>query len=116
MKHNQHNAAFRFQQEPVEFNKWTEKSLLQYCLGGTLYMPGTRAIIDKLLAKGMPALKSMVMCFEDAVRAEEVAQAEDNVLDHLTQLAEALAAGQITHDDIPLTFLRVRNPDQFRRF
>ena len=116
MKHNQQNPAFRFRKDPVEFNKWTEKSLLQYCLGGTLYMPGTRSIIDKLLAKGMPALKSMVMCFEDAVRAEEVAQAEDNVLDHLTQLAEAIPAGQITHDDIPLTFLRVRNPEQFRRF
>ena len=116
MKHNQHNPEFRFQQEPVEFNKWTDKPLLQYCLGGTLYMPGTRSIVDKLLAKGLPALKSMVMCFEDAIRAEDVALAEDNVLGHLSRLAAAIDNGQITHDDIPLTFLRVRNPEQFRRF
>ena len=48
MKHNQNNASFRFQLEPVEFSKPTEKALLQYCLGGTLYMPATRSIVDKL--------------------------------------------------------------------
>ncbi len=116
MKHNQHNTAFHFQQDPVEFNKGTAKPLLQFCLGGTLYMPGTRTIVDKLLAKGMPALKSMVMCFEDAIRAEEVETAEANVLGHLSRLAQAISQQQVSHDDIPLTFLRVRNPEQFRRF
>ena len=116
MKHNQHNVAFRFQKEPVEFNKWTDKSLLQYCLGGTLYMPGTRTIVDKLLSGAIPALKSMVMCFEDAIRAEQVGQAEDNVLGHLTRLSEAIDQGHSTYDDIPLIFLRVRSADQFRRF
>ena len=45
MKHNQHNKIFEFQVAPKEFNKWTEKSTLQYCLGGTLYMPGTRNFV-----------------------------------------------------------------------
>jgi citrate lyase beta subunit len=116
VKHNQHNIEFKFQRDPVEFNKWTDKPLLQYCLGGTLYMPATRSMVDKLLARGLPALKSMVMCFEDAIRAEDVERAEDNVLEHLSRLSAAINEGQIAHDDIPLTFLRVRNPEQFRRF
>ncbi|ANT64597.1 HpcH/HpaI aldolase/citrate lyase family protein [Prosthecochloris sp. CIB 2401] len=116
MKHNQQNTSFQFQYEPVEFNKWTDKPLLQYCLGGTLYMPGTRHIVDKLLARQIPALKSMVMCFEDAIRADEIEAAQANVLEQLDRLALALDEGIINENDIPLIFLRVRNHDQFIRF
>ena len=116
MKHNQQNTSFKFQYEPVEFNKWADKPLLQYCLGGTLYMPGTRQIVDKLLARQMPALKSMVMCFEDAIRADEIEAAQANVLEQLSRLARALDEGIINENDIPLIFLRVRNHDQFIRF
>jgi len=116
MKHNQHNPAFQFCHDPVEFNKWTERPLLQYCLGGTLYMPGTRNIVDKLLSQSMPGLTSMVMCFEDAIRPEDLAQAETNVLQHLDRLAQARDQQEITDDQIPLIFLRVRHPDQFAAF
>ncbi|MGY6629538.1 MAG: HpcH/HpaI aldolase/citrate lyase family protein [Wenzhouxiangella sp.] len=116
MQHNTHNSAFRFVQQPEAFNRFTEKSLLQYCLGATLYMPGTRQVVDKLISSEFPALKSMVMCFEDAIRAEEVEAAEDNVLTHLSMLKEALDQGRLHDDDIPLIFLRVRDPGQFARF
>lgn len=116
MKHNQHNANFRFQLEPVEFSKTSNKELLQYCLGGTLYMPATRSIVDKLLAQALPELKSMVMCFEDAIRAEDLGSAEANVLSHLSRLAQAMAQGEIGQEQIPLIFLRVRTLEQFQRF
>jgi citrate lyase beta subunit len=116
VKHNQHNANFRFQLEPVEFSKTSNKELLQYCLGGTLYMPATRSIVDKLLAQKLPELTSMVMCFEDAIRAEELGMAEANVLSHLSRLAQAIAQGEIRQVHIPLIFLRVRTLDQFQRF
>lgn len=79
-------------------------------------MPGTRHIVDKLIARQMPALKSMVMCFEDAIRADEIEAAQANVLDQLGRLARALDEGIINENDIPLIFLRVRNHDQFIRF
>ena len=116
MKHNQHNANFRFQLEPVEFSKTSNKELLQYCLGGTLYMPATRSIVDKLLAQKLPELTSMVMCFEDAIRAEELGMAEANVLSHLSRLAQAMAQEEIRQEQIPLIFLRVRTLEQFQRF
>jgi len=64
MKHNQ-NKNFKFVKEPIEFNKFIEKDLLQYCLGATLYMPGTKNVTDKILKKDFFELTSMVMCFED---------------------------------------------------
>lgn len=51
MKHNQLASDFRFVCEPIEFSKFTEKALLQYCLGATLYMPGTKDITEKVLTK-----------------------------------------------------------------
>ncbi len=116
MIHNQYNPQFTFVREPLSFNKFTDKAFLQYCLGGTLYMPGTRDITDKIIARGMSGLTSMVMCFEDAISEQDLPAAEDNVLKHLQRLHDAISSGFITHDDIPLTFLRVRNPEQFRHF
>src|SRR5690606_31838614 len=107
MKHNQYNPGFRFVKEPVVFNKNTEKSLLQYCLGGTLYMPGTKDIVDKILTNRMDHVTSMVMCFEDAIQEGDVGRAEANVLQHLSTIAESLELGRLSIDDVPLIFLRV---------
>jgi len=116
MIHNQQPEGFPFVHPPVEFDKFSDKALLQYCLGATLYMPGTKDITDKVLFRSFEGLTSMVMCFEDAIAEESVLEAEDNVLRHLGALATALAEGELVHEDIPLTFLRVRNTAQFRRF
>ena len=116
MKHHQYNPEFVFFKDPVEFNKFTEKSLLQYCLGATLYMPGTQQIVNRILDKDLPDLTSMVMCFEDSVHEKDLPKAEDNVLKHLGIISTSIDSGKITHDDVPLTFLRVRNPEQFKSF
>ncbi|NLN26067.1 MAG: HpcH/HpaI aldolase/citrate lyase family protein [Bacteroidetes bacterium] len=116
MKHNQYNENFKFFKEPSEFNKYSDKSLLQYCLGGTLYMPGNKNVINKILTKNLNHVTSMVMDFEDALKAKDVSNAEENVLEHLTILYEAVESNKISYDDIPLIFLRVRNIEQFRNF
>jgi citrate lyase beta subunit len=116
MKHHQYNPDFEFVKEPIEFSKCTEKQTLQYCLGATLYMPGTKYITSKIADKEFPELTSMVMCFEDAISEDDIPAAEQNVLEHLTKISELLDGGQLTDNDIPLTFLRVRNAFQFRSF
>lgn len=116
MKHNQNARDFRFHREPEEFDKNTEKGLLQYCLGATLYMPGTKDVTDKLLAGTMHHITSMVMCFEDAIREQDVHQAEDNVLRHLQVISGSVSSGAVALANVPLIFLRVRNPQQFRLF
>ncbi|MFW5874331.1 MAG: HpcH/HpaI aldolase/citrate lyase family protein [Verrucomicrobiota bacterium] len=116
MRHNAHNPDFPFVSEPVTFDRNTAKDLLSYCLGATLYMPGTKAITEKIIGGSVPDLTSMVMCFEDAIAAESLPAAEANVLQHLETLDQALEEGRLAEADIPLTFLRVRNPGQFKSF
>jgi citrate lyase beta subunit len=113
MIHHQYNQDFPFIKEPVRFNKYSDKELLKYCLGATMYMPGTKDFTQVILQKKMPGLASMVMCFEDAIKVEEVDMAENNVLFFLSFISDALERGDVTDDDIPLIFCRVRSTEQF---
>ena len=115
MRHHSYNPNFNFVKAPVEFNKYTDRDTLQYCLGATLYMPGTKDIKDKVLHHQLD-VTSLVMCCEDAIKEEDLPLAEQNILDHMDFFADKIAAGELTHDDIPLIFVRVRNPLQFERF
>lgn len=116
MRHNQRNSLLRFQYDPVSFNKFTDKSYLQYCLGGTLYMPGTMSIAEKILGKKLTELKSMVMCFEDAIKLDDLQFAEKNVLNQLNCISKAIKEKKFDYDDVPLIFLRVRSIEQFKYF
>ena len=113
MRHHSLHRDFSFVREPGEFDKHTPPERLQYCLGATLYMPGTRRILDKLLERRMGELTSMVMCLEDAVDESKLPEAESNVLDHLGALGRALGEEKLPVGDLPLIFLRVRHPEQF---
>jgi citrate lyase beta subunit len=116
MRHHSYNKSFRFIKDPIDFNKNTDKNELQYCLGATLYMPGTKDILDKILKKKLTDLTSFVMCFEDAIQEEDLQNAEENVLAHLDGITSAIEQDLLTIDEIPLMFLRVRNPEQFKSF
>ena len=116
MKHHLYNKNFKFEKYPVNFNKNTERNFLQYCLGGTLYMPGTKNILEKLLYKKLTDITSLVMCFEDAIHEDDLPKAEENVLFHLDSIADKIEQGAIIVDDLPLIFIRVRNKEQFRQF
>ena len=115
MRHHDINEGLDFVVPPESFNLYSEFELLQYSLGATLYMPGTKKITEKILS-GIPDVKSIVLCFEDAIRESELEQAEANVLYHLNTVSKAVKEGSLNVDDIPLTFLRVRNTEQFNRF
>jgi citrate lyase beta subunit len=115
MQHHRHNPGFAFFKEPVRFNKHTGKDLLQYCLGAVLYMPGTRSILDKILV-GQPPAPALVMCMEDAIKADDVEAAERNVLSHLDVISRSIVEGKLSDNELPLIFLRVRSVSQFRRF
>lgn len=115
MRHHMYNPGFRFVKEPMEFNKNTERDTLQYCLGATLYMPGTKDIREKVVNHKLP-VTSFVMCCEDAIKEEDLPVAEQNILDTMDYFADQIEAGRISQDDIPLIFMRVRNPEQFKRF
>ena len=116
MRHHLYNPDFKFVKDPEEFNKYTDRDILQFCLGATMYMPGNKDFIDAILTHKYPGLTSMVMCFEDACREEDVPQAEENSLHTLEVLSAKLEAGEISYADIPLLIFRVRNLEQFKHF
>ena len=47
MRHHMYNPDFKFVVEPEHFDKYTERELLQYCLGATMYMPGFKDFAPK---------------------------------------------------------------------
>jgi Citrate lyase beta subunit len=116
MQHNQFNSIFEFVYDPIMFNRYTDKQTLQYCMGGTLYMPGTKDFAERILNKQLDGLTSMVMCFEDAIKEEDVFTAEENAIRFLNLISDELNKGSISLNDIPLIFFRVRNIEQFIRF
>ncbi len=116
MRHHKYNPDFKFLVNPVEFDKYTDRELLQYCLGASMYMPGTKDFASKIINQSMPGLTSIVMCFEDACPEEDVERAEENTLNFLDKLNSAIENGQLLYKDIPLIFCRVRDMDQFKNF
>ncbi len=116
MIHHRYNLNFKFVEKPINFNKYTEKSLLQYCPGATMYMPGMKEFAPKILSDAMPGLTSIVFCFEDACSEEDVPAAEENTLKLLQTVSNALDQGTITYDNVPLIFIRVRSVEQFKNF
>ena len=116
MRHHQYNPDYHFVKAPMDFNKYTERSLLQCCLGATMYMPGTKDFAQAIVSKKYPGLTSMVLCFEDACPEEDVPVAEQNAIRLLSILDEKERYGELDYKDIPLIFFRVRNIEQFRNF
>ncbi|MBO4530139.1 MAG: HpcH/HpaI aldolase/citrate lyase family protein [Paludibacteraceae bacterium] len=116
MIHHQYNPNYKFVKSPIDFNKYTDRELLQYCLGATMYMPGTKDFAQAVIDKKYPGLTSMVMCFEDACKLEDVPAAELNSIHVLSTLADAVENGSLKYEDIPLIFFRVRSVEQFKHF
>lgn len=116
MRHHQYNPNFEFVKDPISFNKYTDKDMLRYCLGATMYMPGNKGFVNKILTNAMPGLTSMVLDFEDACKAEDLSEAEDNALSMLKRVGDAVKSGELSDDHVPLIFCRVRSPKQFESF
>ncbi len=116
MRHHQYNPTYHFFKAPIDFSKYTDRELLQYCLGATMYMPGTKDFAQAIVGKKYPGLTSMVLCFEDACPEEDVPAAEQNAIRLLSFLDEQERSGALNYADVPLIFFRVRSVEQFHHF
>ncbi|MBQ0017919.1 MAG: HpcH/HpaI aldolase/citrate lyase family protein [Clostridiales bacterium] len=116
MRHHYYNPDFKFVVEPEHFNKYTERELLQYCLGATMYMPGYQDITEKILKHSMPGLTTIVLCFEDACPEERLEEAMENVHQLLNDVSDAVEKGTADEDIVPLIFVRIRDLAQFKAF
>ena len=57
----------------------------------------------------------MVIDLEDAVGDNHLQEAEEQLLKHLQTLYSALETQTMKIEDLPLIFIRVRDPEQMRR-
>ncbi|MFI0515577.1 citrate lyase beta subunit [Streptomyces canus] len=95
-----------FHQEPCEFTSDSPARLLSAALGATLYSPATRPrLADDIVKQTGRGVVSMVLCLEDSIGDEDVAEGEENLVRQFADLAERPV-------DLPLLFIRVRTPDQ----
>ena len=116
MRHHLYNKKFQFIVAPMEFNKYTDRAMLQYCLGATMYMPGHKDFAQAIINQKYLGLTSMVMCFEDACKLEDVPAAELNSIALLDTINRAIENGLFEYRNLPLIFFRVRNVEQFKHF
>ncbi|MEU8830819.1 HpcH/HpaI aldolase/citrate lyase family protein [Streptomyces sp900116325] len=95
-----------FHREPAEFGAGSPARTLSAALGATLYSPATRPrLADDIIKQAGRGVVSMVLCLEDSIDDSEVAEAEENLVRQFTDLA---ARGV----EVPLLFIRVREPGQ----
>jgi citrate lyase beta subunit len=118
MRHFQHlregQAAMLFHRIPAEFTRDSPPEQLGVALGATLYAPAIRPHLAEDLARcHRDGLMSLVCCLEDAIRDDEVDEAEVNLAYQLRRFADPTEHGDLP--DGPLLFIRVRHPDQIYR-
>ncbi|MER6536320.1 HpcH/HpaI aldolase/citrate lyase family protein [Streptomyces sp. 900105755] len=98
-----------FHQEPCEFTADSPARLLSAALGATLYSPATRPrLADDIVKQAGLGVVSMVLCLEDSIGDEDVEAGEENLVRQFADLAERERAGV----ELPLLFIRVREPEQ----
>lgn len=120
MKHYQHLSEEEVENiffiKPSEFNKHTPREVLANALGATMYTPATKKnIAESLIERKYPELTTNVFCLEDAIANTEVEEAEENILVQLDNLNRAVEEGRIDKSELPLLFIRVRDPKQLEK-
>ena len=86
-----------------------DKEILQYKVGGLLYMPAfQKNIVQKIAKNKLPRLTSAAFCLEDSIRDESLDEAEKSLQMILREL-ESL-------ENLPLIFVRIRSPRHLEIF
>ena len=105
-----------FFRRPGAITKYTNRDLLSYGLGATLYMPATRPNIhQEILSNKHEGLTSLVIDLEDAIGDNEVELAENLLVRELVKLYAECNKGYLNVEDLPLMFIRIRQLDQLKR-
>ncbi|MFF8383592.1 HpcH/HpaI aldolase/citrate lyase family protein [Streptomyces kanasensis] len=95
-----------FHREPCAFDSGSPARVLASALGATLYSPATRpALADDVKKQVGRGVVSMVVCLEDSIADADVERAEENLVRQFTDLAARPG-------ELPLLFVRVREPEQ----
>jgi citrate lyase beta subunit len=96
-----------FEKPPEQFGRESGAELLSVALGATLYMPASRpALAADVTKQAAAGVTSVVVCLEDAIADEELAEAEANLVAAFAELHDGAGS------ELPLLFVRIRAPEQ----
>lgn len=105
--------SVKLYKEPEKFNKDTRKEILQYAVGGLLYMPASNTKIAKKIISGEYGfIKSMVLDLEDSLGDDMIGFAQSNIRNVINELDDAIKDDKLSYNDIPLIFIRIRSEGQ----
>jgi citrate lyase beta subunit len=100
-------VAALFERPPEQFDRGSGTDLLSVALGATLYMPADRpSLVADITKQAAAGVTSVVVCLEDAIADEQVAAAEENLVEAFSALHTD------AHGELPLLFVRVREAAQ----
>ena len=106
-----YNSNIKLVREPEEFNKDSSKEVLQYAVGGLLYMPASNTkIAQKIISGEYSFIKSMVLDLEDSLGDDLVGFGQRSIVNTIKDIADAVASGKLDYNNVPLIFIRVREP------
>lgn len=99
-----------FFKTPETFDRNSHRDFLSVSLGATLYSPATRkSLADDVIKMAKKGSTSVILCLEDSVPDNLLEEAENNLLETLEALSKLPA------EDLPLLFIRPRNPEHLQR-
>ena len=99
----------------TEFNKESSREVLQYAIGGMLYMPATRTkIVQDIIEQKNPDIKSICLDLEDSIGDDTVEEALIMLRSTISKLHKAIEEKTLSINELPLIFIRVRNPEQLK--
>lgn len=105
-----------FYLQPEEFDRDSPLDVLAYSLGATLYVPATKNNLGEyILTNKFQELKSLVICFEDAIGDASVTSCEEQLRETLDFVKKQVQEGLIIYQNIPQIFIRIREEEQFDR-
>lgn len=109
MKYSYKNIELAVQ--PQEFTKNSPKEILQFAVGGLLYMPATQQNISKKIISGeYDFVKSMVLDLEDSLGDDQVGFGQRHIVQIINDIDTAVKSGKMQMSNVPLIFIRVREP------
>ena len=86
-----------------------DKEILQYKVGGLLYMPAFQSnIVQKIVENRLPQLNSAAFCLEDSIQDNSLDDAEKSLKIILNRLENV--------ENLPLIFVRIRSPRHLELF
>lgn len=90
-----------------------ESDIIKYSLGGLLYSPAHNPKVSSLIInRKYKYLRSFALCLEDAITDSSLTDAVSQTKLTFTELEQSISNREISENEVPYIFIRVKNPEQ----